>query len=428
MISLPMPYKYADADKGNQLPKYATKTLEVSEEEHKLYDFSPVFIPGENGEDIVFLNAKNQDFYHRPQESTSSIVVWCLVKSDEYKSYSKRRLREESRLMNIDWEIKQTNKFELVVSNTGIDGFVYDGKEVTVPDAVMVRLGAGIGYFGLAVLRQLEIMDVRIFNSVSGMEISRDKMYTHQVLSRAGVNIPKSLLAVLPTDSKMVVQQVGLPVIVKALSGSCGDQVWKFDSEEEFQKGLPEVQKEVQDACVVLQEFVANSSGRDLRVVVVKGKVVAGMMRVASSGFKANVHQGGRVEKIDIAKPLEAMAIKAAAICNLEIAGVDLLISDDGYKVCEINSSPGFEGLERASEINVAAAMLKSVKDTVLQDRKEARIRRRKKTLEVVPVQKEHEGPGQVVKRNIRRSMKRSYSAAGPTPKAKTTKKSEGEQ
>jgi gamma-F420-2:alpha-L-glutamate ligase len=309
--------------------------------------------------------------------------------------------------------IFQANKFELVVSNNGIDGFVYDGQEVAVPDAVMVRLGAEIDYFGLAVLRQLEIMDVRIFNSVNAMEISRDKMYTHQVLSRNGFNIPRSFLAVLPTDFKTVVQTVGLPVIVKALSGARGDQVWKFDSNEEFQKGLDEVHKEVEGSPVVLQEFVADSTGRDLRVVVVKGEVVAGMMRVANSGFKANVHQGGRVEKIAIEKPLAAMAIKAANICNLDIAGVDLLLSEDGYKICEINSSPGFEGLEHASEINVAKAMLLSVQKTVMQDRKEARIRRRKKTLEVVPVQKEQLGSSTGGVRR-RKSMKRSYSVANP--------------
>ena len=176
---------------------------------------------------------------------------------------------------------------------------------MAVPDAVMVRLGAEIDYFGLAVLRQLEIMDVRVFNSVNSMEISRDKMYTHQVLSRNGINIPRSFLAVLPTDFKTVVKTVGLPVICKALSGARGDQVWKFDSNEEFQKGLEVVQKEVEGSPVVMQEFVANSSGRDLRVVVVKGKAVAGMMRVANSGFKANVHQGGRVEKIVIESRLK---------------------------------------------------------------------------------------------------------------------------
>eukprot|EP00808_Paulinella_micropora_P021029 g53039.t1 len=400
VIELDMPYLYEKAEPG----VHPMKKLFVKKSDHEKFKFRPSYIPGADGApDIVYKNPENSAFYgdERTQEmyqrrksgKKPRALVYCLVAHENADSYSKRRLMEEARKANIQLEYKQPDKFDLVVEpGKGSDKLVYLEKAIPIPDAVMVRLGAKISYFGLAVLRQLSVMDVKIFNNVKGMEISRDKLFTSQILSGAGLDFPKSMLTNLPTTKALLVQELdGFPVVMKALSSSGGEGVWKFDTPEEMERELPAIQKTLPDKHVIFQKYIASTKGRDLRVVVVNGKVVGAMMRIATTGFKSNVHQGGAVKKIKIWKDsLMKLSIDAAKICHLDIAGVDLLMDKDGYKVCEVNSSPGFEGLERATGINIAQAMLNGVM-TFLEERNGQKFARRgKKTLKVVSLQEEH--------------------------------------
>eukprot|EP00457_Paulinella_chromatophora_P007360 gb/GEZN01007383.1/.p1 GENE.gb/GEZN01007383.1/~~gb/GEZN01007383.1/.p1 ORF type:complete len:435 (+),score=77.05 gb/GEZN01007383.1/:27-1331(+) len=397
VIELKMPYLYEKEAPG----VHPVKSIFIKASEHKRFKFNPTYIPGDEGKaDIIYKSAENKEYYadsYTIKRVTRSgrkprALIYCLVALETADSYSKRRLMEEARRLDIQLEYKQPDKFDLVVEpGKGNEKLVYCEKPIPLPDAILVRMGAKITYFGLAVLRQFESMDIKIFNSVKGMEISRDKLFTSQILSARGLDFPKSMLCNLPTSTTLIGQELGFPVIMKSLSSSGGEGVWKFDTPQEMETEVPKIQATLKDHHVIFQKYIASTKGRDLRVVLVNGKVVGAMMRIATTGFKSNVHQGGAVKKIKLWKDaLVKLSQDAAEICNLDIAGVDLLLDKEGYKVCEVNSSPGFEGLEKATGINIAQAMLNGVLDFLIARNSQKYARRGKKTLKVVSLQAEH--------------------------------------
>eukprot|EP00657_Telonema_sp_P-1_P009918 TRINITY_DN4187_c0_g1_i1.p1 TRINITY_DN4187_c0_g1~~TRINITY_DN4187_c0_g1_i1.p1 ORF type:complete len:247 (-),score=82.71 TRINITY_DN4187_c0_g1_i1:61-801(-) len=225
-------------------------------------------------------------------------------------------------------------------------------------------------------LRQMDLMGVTALNGWEAMEISKDKFYTHQILSSVGVPIPRNVLGHLPPQEALCEDQLlskfsahlSFPMIVKCLSGSMGQAVWKVDSPADLIRQAPEIRGVAGEHAIVFQEYVATSCGRDLRIIVANGKILSAILRTAKTGFKANFHQGGRVKHVEISPELAEMAIKVARVAKLDIAGVDVLMDSDNdkYLICEVNSSPGFEGMERATRVNVAKELLTAVWDKIV--------------------------------------------------------------
>jgi gamma-F420-2:alpha-L-glutamate ligase len=412
MIELELPFVADDNDKRDR----PLRTIILSAEDHERYNFQPSYLPkalnpginelfeGPNEDDIIFLNAQNDEYYRRVPEK-SVATVWLLLGSEcddngraIYK-HTCKRLFEEAFKLNIHMRVMLPSKFGLIVNNNGMDhGMLYDGEFVPYPDLAMSRFGATISYDGLLILRQLDLMEIPMINGIESVEISRDKMFTHQVLAREGLPIPKNVLGKIPTTSDKVSLEVfskhlDFPMIIKGLSGSQGEAVWKVDSVEDLMRQGPEINKAVNNTNVVFQHFIAPSSGRDLRIIVANGKIVCAMMRIATTGFKANFHQGGRVKKVDISPELAEMAIKCTRVCKLDIAGVDVLMDKEHYVICEINSSPGFEGMERASRVNVAKEFCLAALDKINFARMSARLiyrYREPNNVKNVPIQADH--------------------------------------
>ena len=311
---------------------------------------------------VVYLNAQDTSFYRQLLPSPR-FTLWVVIKNTSFilntsnnVGYVKRRLVEECLRVNVQCLLLNPNDFDLAVSRSGVSSVVYRGQQIPLPAAVIPRVGANVDYFGLAVLRQLEALGVRVFNPVNAIEISRDKLYTHQVLSSNGLPIPRTCLSRFPFEFEYIERHFSYPFIVKLASGSRGEAVWKVEDRDEVARLMETVDR---SKPIIVQEFVAATSGRDLRCLVVGDAVVASCMRLSSSSsFKANYHAGGSTLPIAISAGLQAMVVKASQLCGLSFSGVDVLLGSDGYLLCEVNSSPGFEGLERATGVNCGKAML----------------------------------------------------------------------
>ena len=333
-------------------PRFAHETVHVQvSKADAAYNLQPVHC----GRQVVFLNAQNVEFYKRELKSPS-LSVWILCGLTVGQSHALKRLFESGWRQNIQVAIMEINKFELVASKDGLENILYEGKAVELPDCIFNRVGASVSYFGLAVIRQLENMNCLLLNKLTSIEISRDKMLTVQHLAAHGLPIPKTLLAKFPmTNLETIRREFEYPIIIKKVSGSQGKGIIKVDSHSQLEDLVDMLDT---GKPLIFQEFIAASSGKDLRVFVIGGRVVGAMMRIAPRGqFKANVHQGGSVKPVKISPQVEWLVLECVKIIGLDIAGVDLLIDRNTYKICEVNSSPGFEGLEKALGENIAIKM-----------------------------------------------------------------------
>jgi gamma-F420-2:alpha-L-glutamate ligase len=231
---------------------------------------------------------------------------------------------------------------------------VLDGKSVPLPDFIIPRMGAKSTYFAFAVIRQLERMGVHSFNSSQSIGIVKDKMFTQQVLAASDLPVPKTMLARQPVNIELVEKQLGFPAVVKTISGSQGRGVFLCDTKSGFEDLMQLVNATESKANMIIQEFIKSSKGRDLRVFVIGGKVVACMERLAKEGdFKANFSRGSEVRQFKTSPEIEWLATESARILGLDIAGIDLLFDGDHFKICEANSSPGFKGIESCCNISI---------------------------------------------------------------------------
>jgi gamma-F420-2:alpha-L-glutamate ligase len=306
---------------------------------------------------ILFYNATDLSFYERKLLSPKA-HVWLLRRNLEY-NYSMRRLCEQAYEMNIQLYNIKIQDFEVVIGKDGLEELLYLGNKFSksdLPDSILPRFGSNIDPWSMAVLRQIEFLGGRLINSVSSLEFSKDKLLTYQKLASEKLPIPKTLLGVVPINYQVLKTTFeSYPIILKYCSGGQGRGVTMIHSEDYLEDFIDMMDK---THPFVFQEFIKNSSGRDIRVIVVGGKVVSSMMRVATKGFKSNFHQGGTVRSVEIGEEVEALCVASTKALGLEIAGVDLLIGANGYIICEINSSPGFEGFELATGVNTAEQML----------------------------------------------------------------------
>ncbi|MEQ8769348.1 MAG: 30S ribosomal protein S6--L-glutamate ligase [Phycisphaerales bacterium] len=272
-------------------------------------------------------------------------------------AYSTRRLKQAALSRDHRVKILNTLKFAIELS-PGEPELYYRGKMLSEYDAVLPRIGASITYYGTAVLRQFEQMDVYTPNTSSGIVNSRDKLRSLQILSRHDIGMPHTNFVRDKADVVPAIERVGgAPVIIKVLEGTQGVGVILAESNKSAEAIVETLRGANQN--VLIQRFVAESKGKDIRALVVGDRVVAAMRRVAQAGeFRSNVHRGGKAEPIDLPKEYEHTAVRAAQILGLRVAGVDMLEGADGPQVMEVNSSPGLEGIEGATGLDVAGAIV----------------------------------------------------------------------
>ena len=230
----------------------------------------------------------------------------------------------------------------------------YGGRDLPLYDAVIPRIGASITHYGLAVLRQFEMQGVYPLNESVAIGRSRDKLRALQLLARAGVGMPVTAFAHGPRKAEDVIREVGgAPVVIKLLEGTQGMGVVLAETEASAKSVIEAFSAANVD--ILVQEFIRESEASDVRAFVVGGRVVAAMKRIGKTGeFRSNLHRGGRAEATTISGEEGVVAIKAAAALGLNVCGVDMLRSARGPMVMEVNSSPGLEGVERSTGVDVA--------------------------------------------------------------------------
>lgn len=273
------------------------------------------------------------------------------------KCYSTRRLREAATQRGHSVKVLNTLKFAIDLEQGNPDLY-YRQKQLSPYDAVLPRIGASITYYGTAVVRQFEQMDVFCANSSASITISRDKLRSLQVLSRHQIGIPKTTFVRDKKDVLPAIERVGgAPVVIKLLEGTQGIGVLLAESVESASAIIEMLQSQKQS--VLIQKFVAESKGRDIRAFVVGNHVVGAMRRIAQGQeFRSNVHRGGHTEPVVLDESYSETAVRAAQIMGLRVAGVDLLEGSAGPQVMEVNSSPGLEGIEGTTQLDIAGAII----------------------------------------------------------------------
>ncbi len=275
----------------------------------------------------------------------------------EPKNYSTRRLLEAAGDRGHEAECVNTIRCTMPI-NAQAPSIHYDGKPLPRFDAVIPRIGASITSYGLSVVRQFEAMGAYVLNASSAIAASRDKLHAHQLLARQGIDMPATAFARSPADIKNLIESVGgAPLVVKLLESTHGRGVVLAETRKAAEslvdafRGL--------GADFLLQEFVKEAAGQDVRCLVIRGRVVAAMRRVAAEGeFRSNLHRGGVAQSVRLTKEERSAAVRAARALGLAVAGVDILRSNQGPKVLEVNSSPGLEGVEKASGKDVAGMIM----------------------------------------------------------------------
>ncbi|MBD1372533.1 RimK family alpha-L-glutamate ligase [Hazenella sp. IB182357] len=283
---------------------------------------------------------------------------WIIYKESKVnlkpERYEINCLLEEAEQQGIDLKVIEPSQVDLIVTREDRKSIYVDGEPVSLPDFVLPRMGAGTTYFALAVIRHLERLGVPCINSSLSIETVKDKLYTHQILAERNLPVPKTMLAKFPLNVDLIEKQIGFPIVVKTLSGSQGKGVFLSENRNHFDDLMQLVETTNPNFNIILQEFVKTSFGRDLRVFVIGGRVVGCMERnAADDGFKANFSSGGETRAFEATPEIEWLATEATRILGLDIAGVDLLFDDNHFKICEVNSSPGFEGLQAACDVNI---------------------------------------------------------------------------
>ena len=281
------------------------------------------------------------------------------------KCYSTRRLKEAAEQRGHKAVVLNTLSFSLEVEQDE-PGLVYRGKRLSEYDAVIPRIGASITFYGLAVLRQFEQMGVYTINPARAIARSRDKLHSMQILSRRNIGIPHTAFVKRADDVLPAIERIGgAPVIIKLLEGTQGVGVILADTVKVAQAIIETLQSTKHN--VLIQKFVAESKGKDIRAFVVGDRVVAAMRRQAvGDEFRSNVHRGGQATSVTLTKEYETTAVRAAQIMGLDMAGVDMLEGKDGPQIMEVNSSPGLEGIEGASKVDVAGAIIDQLQQQVL--------------------------------------------------------------
>jgi len=276
--------------------------------------------------------------------------------------YSTKRLFEAINQKGHKGVVIDHLKCDILMDNTG-PSIYYEGKKLKDIDAIIPRIGASVTFYGTAVVRQFEMM--KVFSAIDSLAItrSRDKLRSLQILSRSGIGLPKTAFTNYGKEENKVLKHIGnAPVVIKLLEGTQGLGVVLAETEKAA-KSVVEAFESLKTR-VILQEFIAEAGGADIRVFVVDGKVIGSMKRQGKEGeFRSNLHRGGQANVIKLSRAEKSTAIKAAKSMGLAIAGVDMLQSKRGPMVLEVNSSPGLEGIETATGVDVAGKIIEYIEE-----------------------------------------------------------------
>lgn len=288
------------------------------------------------------------------------MMGWVLDKEDRWTGYEHRRFLEEARNQGIEILLRDAKDFDIQVAVKGGKSLYYRGHEALLPDFVLPRTGAGSDYYDMAVIRRLERLNVPLINGSEAIAVARDKLHTVEILVYHGLATPKTMLAKFPPDFDIIAEEFQFPLIVKSIAGSRGKGIFLCETlpqMEDLMEILHLSRKE--NAYYIIQEFVSDSRGRDIRVMIVGARAIGAMLREATEGsFKANISRGGSGRPFELNAELEWLSVEAARVLGLDVAGVDVLFDGEGYKVCEVNSGPGFEGFEKATGLNIPEQIL----------------------------------------------------------------------
>lgn len=271
------------------------------------------------------------------------------------------RICDEAEKRGIDYKVMNPDQIDMLVDSKGDWRAMYEGKMLDVPDVIIPRTGTETTYTGYSVMRFYERLGVPFLNTPRVVETVADKLHTLQVLAAQGLPVPRTMLGKYPPDLDMIEKELGFPLIVKTLKGTRGGGVFLSETRDKFKDLMDMMVEAGAQQHIIYQKYVNSSFGRDLRVFVVQGKVLAVMERRGAEGsFKSNISRGGAGQPHPITPEIEKLAVQVANELRLEVTGIDLLFDENGFTVCEANSSPGFSGLEPSCNINAAAAILEA--------------------------------------------------------------------
>ena len=291
------------------------------------------------------------------------------VLSRNEKLYSTRRLIEAIEARGHEGMVIDHLKCDIIMDNQG-PSIVYRGQLVKDIDAVIPRIGASVTFYGTAVVRQFEMM--KVFSAIDSLAItrSRDKLRSLQILSRSGVGMPKTAFTNFSKQDNQVLTHIGeAPVVIKLLEGTQGLGVVLAETNKAA-KSVVEAFDSLKTR-VILQEYIREAAGADIRVFIVNGQIVGAMKRQGKEGeFRSNLHRGGKATVIKLNRAEKATALKAAKAMGLAIAGVDMLQSGRGPMVLEVNSSPGLEGIEKSTGVDIAGKIIEYVEEAVSKKRR----------------------------------------------------------
>lgn len=277
--------------------------------------------------------------------------------------YSHVRLKEAAESRGHTLDIINTLRCYMNIASRRPEIY-YNGEKLTGYDAVIPRIGASITFYGMAVLRQFEMMGVYPLNESVAIGRSRDKLRSMQLLARDGIGLPVTTFAHDPKQTEEVLQLAGgAPIVIKLLEGTQGIGVVLADTDRSA-KSVVEAFRGAK-VNILLQEFIKEAGGTDIRALVVGGKVVAAMQRTgAEDDFRSNLHRGGSAKAIKISPEERSTAIRSAKAMGLNVCGVDMLRANHGPVVMEVNSSPGLEGVEKATGIDIAGKIIEFMEKT----------------------------------------------------------------
>ncbi|WP_380053916.1 30S ribosomal protein S6--L-glutamate ligase [Falsihalocynthiibacter sp. SS001] len=274
--------------------------------------------------------------------------------------YSHRRLKEAAEARGHELNVINTLRCYMNIASRRPEIY-YNGEKLEGYDAVIPRIGASVTFYGLAVLRQFEMMGVYPLNESVAIGRSRDKLRSMQLLARDGIGLPVTTFAHDPKQTAEVLELAGgAPVVIKLLEGTQGIGVVLADTK----RSATSVVEAFRGAGVniLLQEFIKEAGGTDIRAIVVGGKVIAAMKRTGAEGdFRSNLHRGGSAQLIKLSPEERSTAVRAAKSMGLNVCGVDMLRANHGPVVMEVNSSPGLEGVEKATGLDVAGKIIEYI-------------------------------------------------------------------
>jgi gamma-F420-2:alpha-L-glutamate ligase len=289
--------------------------------------------------------------------------VWILHYAASIDAYENQRLLACLAKNGMQGHVLEPKYFDIIVSRSSAKSIRYKGERIELPDLVLSRTGAGTNYFTRSVMRQIEKFGIPVYNDADSISRVSDKLLTSQLLVKENLPIPKTILVNGDVDVELIEKEVGFPCVVKATSGSKGKTVHLCQTKKDFISLMSLLSSISLKKTMIIQEFVDAQPGTDLRVWVIGGKTVVAMKRTGAEGdFRANISQGGTAELFEITDEVDYLARETARVLGLQIAGVDLLFDRDGYKICEANSSPGFEGMDRYCGQDMAQRIVDFIK------------------------------------------------------------------